>query len=702
MKRRLIFLWYRKVKSTFLTTENRTLRLSPKAIFLIVFLMSLNMSLNAEDTQAPSAPEDTAGTQEDNAKVRALEFAEKGTETVSNIEERRISLNLRNIDIIEALKFFAMKTGINIVPTHKVSGRVTLTVENAPAKDVFDIMLRSNALAYDKRGQIYNVMTEDEYRKIYGRLFADLREVKVFRLKYAIPEQAFNILDTIKSSIGRLLVDPESGTILLMDTPENINDAQNTLLALEQETTVKVFNLKYAKAKDVEEQLKAQLDVKKVGTIKSDERTNQVIVQTLPERMKNIEQLIVSLDKKTKGVLIDVKIIKITLNNARTRGIEWEGLFKAASDLGMTYMGSYPFSVMQSATAAWQSRESFFLGNMTEGIGAYPFSGTSSGTGASKVLPGERIHVGIIDANRDFDLLIQYLQTFGKTKILSNPTIAAVNNREAKIHVGERRAYVTTTVTTGASTSTTSEEVTYVETGIRLSIVPLINDDGYVTMTIKPEISSVIGNVPTSSKNLIPIIDTSVAETTVIAKDGSTIVLGGLGREEKTESTREVPFFSRIPLLGNLFRSTTHSVNQMELLILITPIIFEGDKLITAKDKENELNPVKPVKSFDVFKPEVPEGEVPVSSTMPKDLISPKFFKPYHTSKMDTESDTDAAMNAGYANLFEPKGIKSYNTQDLKKDTEPQELALDNQAQLKGREADLVSAPPPKEYRAYY
>ena len=81
--------------------------------------------------------------------------------------EERISLDLRNIDIVDALKFLAEKAGINIVTTKKVSGRVTLKVDNVPIKDIFDVMLRSNSLAYDKRGNIYNVMTEEEYKALY-------------------------------------------------------------------------------------------------------------------------------------------------------------------------------------------------------------------------------------------------------------------------------------------------------------------------------------------------------------------------------------------------------------------------------------------------------------------------------------------------------------------------------------------------------
>jgi type II secretory pathway component GspD/PulD (secretin) len=554
---------------------------------------------------------------------------EKGASGLATDPRTRISLDLRNIDIIEALKFLSLKSGLNIVPTQNVAGRVTLIVENVPVKDVFDIMLRANKLAYDKRSEIYNVMTEAEYRALYGKNFSDTREVKLFRLEYAIPEQAFVLLDVIKSDIGRLLVDRESGTVMMMDTNEKIREAEKALVALEQKSHIQVFDLNYADATEVAEQLKSQLDMKKVGSIKADTRSNQVIVQTLPERMKDIARLIKRLDKKTREVLINTKIIKIKLYDQRDTGIEWEGLFGMIMDAGAAYVGSYPFSAVQAASDAWRSRGQV-LKDMGESIGSYPFSGlTTDYDSGTKVSPGERIHVGIVDNKRDIDMVIKYLQTLGKTKILSNPAIAAVDNQEAKLLVGERQAYITTTTTTGATTTTTSEEVIFVEVGIKLSITPRINDEGYVIMKIKPEISSLIGSLTTNSGNVIPIIDTSSAETTIMAKDGSTIILGGLGKEEKTETSEGVPFLSKLPLLGFLFRSSTKRTERSELLIMITPIIFEGDTLVTPDDKEEELHGIKELKKFNVFREEISTGDPPKPSSVDKDKLSPKGFKSY-------------------------------------------------------------------------
>lgn len=589
--------------------------------FLTVFLLGIpvlycmNYSLGAE---------------EQTSQLAQLAQSQADVLTVRIGIQGRISLDLRNIEIVEALKFLSTKVGLNIITTKNVAGRITLMVEDVPVKDIFDIMLRSNGLAYIKEGDIYNVMIEDEYKALFGKKFADIRQVKLFRLKYAIPEQAFSLLDTLKSDIGRVLVEPDSGTALIMDVPEKIEEIENALAVLEQKNLVQVFNLKYAKAKDVEEQLKAQLDLKKVGTIKADERSNQVIIQALPERMEGIKNLITALDKKTKEVLIDAKIVKVKLSDELTSGIEWEGLFSLGKKIGTTYLGSYPFSVLQSSTSAWKARDAFLAEKGT--VGAYPFSGnTASVSSSTKAAPGKKMHVGMITNKQDFDALVKYLQTLGNTQILSNPKLAVVNNQEAKIHVGERQAYVTTTTTTGQTTTTVSEEVTFVDVGIQLSVSPTINDDGFVTMKVKPEVSSVVSTLTTPSGNRIPIIDTSMAETTVMVKDGSTIIIGGLRKEEKTSSSEQVPFLAKIPLLGFFFKSSTKKNEKTELLVMLTPHIVGGDTLTTGDERSFGTKPGKEYKEYPSFTEEAefsPAKDEPENEIKPKDAPEEEI-KPY-------------------------------------------------------------------------
>ncbi|MCK5451177.1 MAG: secretin and TonB N-terminal domain-containing protein, partial [Candidatus Omnitrophica bacterium] len=181
--------------------------------------------------------------------------------------EGMISLDLRGIDIEDALKYIAIKAGLNIVIKKSVTGKVTLTVKDVPLRDTFDIILRSTDLAYDKSGDIYNIMTDSEYKKLYGKSFGDRRVVKTFRLKYAIPEQAFNFIDALKSEIGRVVVDQESGTVVVLETPESMKEIELAIEALEKKSNVEIFDLQYAKAVDIEKYLNEQLALKNLGSV---------------------------------------------------------------------------------------------------------------------------------------------------------------------------------------------------------------------------------------------------------------------------------------------------------------------------------------------------------------------------------------------------------------------------------------------------
>jgi len=525
------------------------------------------------------------------APLYAQDVRDEKNEQLVNHQESltsRITVDFKDMDVNEALHYLSQKAGFNIVSTRGVTGRVTMSLENIPMQDIFDLILRNNGLAYVKAGEVYQIMPEAEYKALYGKSFSDSRQVKIIRLQYAVPEQAFTMLEALKSDIGRVLVDQESGNVLLMDTPAQLALMERSLAQIEKQNDLEIFNLQYAKAKDVEEVLRTRLEVKKAGTVKADERNNIVIVQTYPVRMQEVRDLIAKLDRPTKQALIDVKIIKIKLSNQLDSSIEWEGIFSAGSEYGTSYVGSYPFSYMTagSTTPAFQTRSDWYTAN-NEQIGSYPFSGTTSSLSSSaKTTLGENLHFGVFDGKKDYDVLFNFMTTLGETKVLANPKLIVINNQEAKIHIGEKQAYVTTTTTSGQTTSTIAEEVSFVDVGIQIAVTPVINDDGFVTMKIKPEISSVGAILITPTENRIPIIDTTLTETTVMVKDGITLLIGGLRKEEKTLNSEHLPFLGDIPFLKWIFRNQTDKVDRTEIVVMITPHIVGGNEFTLGEKGE--------------------------------------------------------------------------------------------------------------------
>ncbi len=569
-------------------------KINAPIILLLLALMSLQMPVFvwAEATELPEPQADEEVTDEAEAPV-AEEPTEPETPAgsftpVSADEEAApddqaivasskgldelVSLDLRNIEASDALRFLAQKGGMNLAVSKNVSGRVQLLLNNVPIRDILDIILITNQLAYEKIGDVYYIMTEAEYKDRFGRKFSDTRAVKLFKIRYAIPEQVFSLFDVLKSDIGRLLVDPESGTVLVMDTQENLKKMEEALTSLEQKKEVKVYPLKYGKAVDIESRLKTRLDAKKVGTAVADERTNSIIVDTLPDRMEEIDKLVGQLDTKTKQVMIDVKIVQCILSNNLSAEVQWEGMLKQFMNSTEFFLSNHPINNLARVGT------SFIDDNINIAPTARPTAGAKSKLTENLILGGL--------GKDQFELLINLIKTLGETKILSNPKISVVSNQEARIHIGDKQAYVTTTTTTSSGGgNTVAENVTFIDVGIKLAVTPVINEDGFVTMKIKPEVSSVSEKLTTPSGNEIPIVNQTEAETSVMVRDGVSILIGGLRQDTKTENRKKVPILGDIPILGVPFNSfsTTHS--RTELLILITPHILYGNTLVMGEEK---------------------------------------------------------------------------------------------------------------------
>jgi type IV pilus assembly protein PilQ len=543
---------------------------------------------------APAEADETDGVEVAALPAEALAPSSTGRGGMDKL----ISLDLRSTDATDALKYLAMQGELNISISSNVAGRVNLLLTDVPIRDVFDLILRSNELAYDKQNNVYHIMTEAEYKSLYGRRFSDMRQVRTFRLQYASPAQAFNLLDTLKSDVGRLLVDEESGTVMVMETPDKLREMEQALSVLEQEGTTKVLDLKYAKAKDIEERLRDELEANKLGYVKADERSNQLIVKTLPDRMRQLEDLILALDRKTREVLIDAKIVKVSYTDSMDSGVDWDAIFTNLKFHGIDNAEDFRNTTVGTAPTETPAVSKINIPEI--GVGSKNL-GTSIKAG--------QLAFGTVA--RDGYELFRYLQSVGQTKIMSNPRLMVTENQEAKILVGTREAYVTTTTTAGQTTSTTAEDVEFIDVGIQLAVTPTINQDGFVTMKIKPEISSVVRTLTTPSNNRIPIVDTSTAETTVMVADHATVIIGGLRKNEKKFADEQVPYLGQVPMLGKLFFKKVDRDDQLtELVVFITPHIVTGTEFVTG-DETGSRRGFKALREYEPLRGGTPRPKAP-------------------------------------------------------------------------------------------
>jgi type II secretory pathway component GspD/PulD (secretin) len=462
-------------------------------------------------------------------------------------QENKISLDIKGMDIVDVAKMLATRAGLNIVIGKNVTGKVTLFLKNVDVWDAFEIIILANELAYEKEGDIINVMTQRDYELKYGERFQDQKQAKVIQLKYAKAIELSKALNQIKSKVGVIVVDEGSNTLALIDSPQKIKEMEEFIKNADLPVKTRVFSLNYASAEKLSPKLQESI-TKGVGSIKIDERTNKIAISDFPEKLDEIAKIIFAFDEKTPQVLIDAQIIEIKPTDKFEMGIDWD------------YWIEKHFKL--SAALPISSTGRLLLGTTT----------------ASPAKPGQ------------YKAIIDLLRTIGDTKILSSPRIMVLNNQEAKILVGTKDAYITSSTSQTGETAVTAQSVNFVDVGIKLYVTPTINRDDFVTIKIKPEVSSAIRTDITSEGQVtqIPIVSTSEAETVVTVKNGVTIIIGGLKKDERTKTVKKIPILGDIPLLGLAFRNIQDETKTTDLVILLTPHIITGENPYT------EFSEVKP------------------------------------------------------------------------------------------------------------
>ncbi len=455
-------------------------------------------------------------------------------------KQEKISLDLKGMDIVDVIKMISQRSGYNIIIGKNVSGKVTMFLKDVDIWEAFEIILSANNLAYEIKGGIIYIMTDKDYELIYGDKFKDKKHLLSMTLKFAKAQEVSKTITQIKSSVGRVIVDEATNTIVVDDTEGKLKQIEALIEELDKPVITRVFDLKYAQADKISAKLQESV-TKGIGLIKIDERTNKMAITDYPDKIAELGRIIEAFDEKPLQVRIDAQIIEISPEKDEFKmGVDWDVWL--SKNLRM----ANPLS----------------LGNPNK---------LSLGMAAAGISLGEKY---------DYKGVLDLLRTIGKTKILSSPSIMAINNQEAKILVGTKEAYITSSTSqSGSGTSETAQTVNFVDVGVKLYVTPTVSRDGFVTMKIKPEVSSAKMTDLTSEGKVtqVPIVTTSEAETAVTVKDGMTIVIAGLKKDKKENEVKKIPLLGDIPILGAAFRSVSSSLNKTELVIFLTPRIVRDE-----------------------------------------------------------------------------------------------------------------------------
>ncbi len=350
----------------------------------------------------------------------------------------------------------------------------------------------------------------------------------------------------------------QEGNIIRIGQVDALKDEARKLLELknarqlEGELTIFTRTLSYAKSSDVSSILKKQLSPR--GEILEDARNNTLIISEVPSRVDILDKLINTLDTPSPQVSIEARIVEAQANYVESLGIQWGYDFSADAAHGNQTTLKFPNDVQASGNQ-FTSQSSPLVGPLGGYAVNLPATGATSGTVFS---------LGNIANTFRLDMALSAMQSKGDGRIISAPKTTTQNNMPASLMQGKLLPVQT------LQNNTIS--VQWRPAALELKVTPQISADGSIICSLEIDNNEAdFGN----QVNGIPPIQTQSIKTTVRVTDGGTIVIGGMYRIEKFNTYSGVPFFSKIPLLGSLFKNSNKRGEQRELLIFITPRLIK-------------------------------------------------------------------------------------------------------------------------------
>ncbi|BAI80775.1 general secretion pathway protein D [Deferribacter desulfuricans SSM1] len=378
-----------------------------------------------------------------------------------------------------------------------------------------------------------------------------------------------------------IIADDFTNTLIVAAKEDDINKIEYIINQLDVSNdnsalAPQVFKLKHVYATDVEgilnKLLLSNIDPKKKKVVRSkvaaDKSTNSIIALGDKELYSNIQQLLEKLDKPRKQVYVEALVLETSIEKGADFGVEW-----LAGGGNENFAGSAGF-LNNGALTNFQSP---VLEGNSPNFAALPGGFTAAILG--NVITYEGVKFPTLSA------LVNFVKTDSAINIISNPQILTLDNEEAEVFVGENRPFLTSTKFDANNNPVQSYD--YRDVGIRLKITPHISDNKTLTLKIEQEVKKVIANA--GNDLTAPITLTRKTKTMVELIDGYTMVISGLIGDDTSVSNSEVPFLSKIPILGWLFKSRNRSRSKTNMMVFITAKVINTRQdidLITSEKKQ--------------------------------------------------------------------------------------------------------------------
>ena len=435
-----------------------------------------------------------------------------------NFSGKRVSFDFQDVEVRTILQILAKESGINIVASDSVNGKMTLTLKDVPWDQALDLVLDARNLDMRRTGNIINVAPRDELLAKDKATLQAQNEIndlgplysQTFQLKYKNVEEFRKILN-------------------LEDNNSSSNE--NSILS-------------------------------KRGSALMDPATNTLIITDTSMVIRKFQKLIEELDVPTRQVMVEARIVEATDSFARDLGVK----FGYQGVNGSNSWGSdFANAVKNSGTAvsnAYSAYNNAVSGSNTL-VTPTPFTFNPN---VSLPVSSATSTLALVHsfASGALGLELSASQAQGKSKIISSPRILTQDRKEAVIESGKEIPYQEASSSGATSTS-------FKKAVLGLKVTPNITPDGQIIMDIQVNKDSVDASCGASE----PCISTKNLKTMAMVEDGGTLILGGIYEEENSDTVNKVPFLGDIPVVGNLFKSRSRSDSRNELLIFITPRIMD-------------------------------------------------------------------------------------------------------------------------------
>jgi len=418
--------------------------------------------------------------------------------------------------------------------------RINLDLVNADIHSVFRLISHVSKL---------NIVSGDD---VVGEITVRLENVPW--------DQAFGAILQAKG-----LGSQRFGNIVRIAPIETIKAEQQSALEAKRATDeledlqTYVVPLNYAQADELSAQVQAQLSER--GTVEVDSRTNQLIVRDREANIAAVRELLRQLDTQNPQVLIEARIVEASSNFTRGLGVQWGSELDASASTGYATGAFFPNSIGMAGGLSME-RGSAGIGEAIfyQQGGDNLLVDLASPTGELGALA---MHLGSIPGLIDLDARLSAMESEGWGKVVSSPRVVTMDNQQATIVQGAKIPYL--------ATSAGGANVKFVDAALELVVTPHITSDGRISLDVevkndRPDFSQLVMGQPA--------ILEKEATTMLLVDNGDTTVIGGVYAMEASETRSKIPFFSKIPLLGYLFRNTGTTISRNELLVFITPRVL--------------------------------------------------------------------------------------------------------------------------------